>query len=395
MPDAIRDAESSLTRLDKIKNWEEGLPKLTPDMTEEQLQSVERQFEDAKTLVIEFGEESKPNFLLVLNRLLYYRARKMLQEELDESKKLSEVAPKVFGEKHPEVAAALFLKAECENRKGMTGFAIEDYKKCLSANDDSGFPVVATQLRGLLRLAQTYSGQKRHIDSIPIFEKYITARKQEGVKNDAEFGSIYNQLGVCQTAVGQHEKAMASFQESYALFTQFVPKDAPIVKTVESNFEHAKGELNKSLASQVASVGIGPNRESSGSMGSLGGDKTTATRPLNGDNRTETKAVEPNKTSGGPSFYLIVASLFLTTYISMRAKEKGYGGLRWFWAALCSCTSPVLAPCVLAMLPDRRIAKRREALFKLLDAELASIHGSMRSPIEKSNSADLSTLIVG
>ncbi len=119
------------------------------------------------------------------------------------------------------------------------------------------------------------------------------------------------------------------------------------MKTVESNFDFAKGELTKQLAAQATAA---------------------ETQPANEPKQAVAKT-DP--------VYLVLVSLFLAFYVSMRAKEKGYARLRWFWAFLCSCTSPVLVPCVLAMLPDRRIAQRREELFKSLDLELASTQGTI------------------
>jgi len=385
----LKEAETLLARLDKIQAWAQNKPQLPAKATPEQIAAYDQQLQAHETLASEqFGEASQPVFEIWILQITSLQSQKEFEQALAISDKTLPTASSVFGADHPEVAATHFIRGDILRALTRVDEAKSEYQTADELNQKSGIAPVSTLFQTKLRLGQLAFERKDYPAALGFYTAYFAIRKQNAIAETGESGLAYNQLGVCQSHAKQYDQALASFQQAYAVLINHVPKDAPIIKTIGNNFEAVQAEAKK--AAQAVEPPVTPP------MSNPPTELAEQTKPqISRETNNESAAKAQEAAKSTTSCWTLGFNLFLGLVVSRIAWQRGYSSLYWFVAFWCSCTTPILTPCVLALLPNRREMRRREELTKWIAGEVSKVGArssiSTASPISGESVGDQRT----
>lgn len=334
-----------IDRLKKIARWNVMLQKAQVLRSEGQLADARQACEALLKDAAEFGAEGQcmANLHAELGEVAF-TANDLAQARTSFDRSLT-LNRKILGENHPLVArnwltlGVVALKQD----DGPAGEAA--LQQALKSNRASGRIDVEAHQVALEILGGISSKQGRHAEAVAYREELVLLRKELGRPLDVQAANTWNALGINYLATGQLANARTSFLEARAIYSQLLPQDHAIFKSLAENL--ARASVGLPAPGEVVPIGASPPASSPGSAAS--------TDPGDGAAR---------------AFSSLSVLLITAVYLGVVARRRGYSGLAW--ASTCMVAfNPVLLFSLLAVLPNRKRQSYRARERAVLADQLA------------------------
>ncbi|QDV10298.1 hypothetical protein CA51_01440 [Rosistilla oblonga] len=359
-PDAIQAMQQRIDRIASISKWNEKLAEngeaARADKLDEAMQRLEELQKDAAV----FGEVSSPMASIKFHEAALLGIGDRPQEAAEAIREGIAIEQQMLSENHPNIAKSWMLLARFQRAFEQPAAAAESYRAGLDSNEKSGFPdqILKQELLYSLGIAETERGQA--LESMQALDKCYSLRRELELPYDVRDADIGNRFGVYHANVSGPAKALTFLNRAREILLEVAP-DHALLGTVNANI----ATMNEALANQATT------EESSGVMPDVAAmapaEPTPPALPSATSDAMLDESASGNASASGRDWFWLVIFCIVAAYY---AEKRGYS--LFLWVFLTLTTSIIVALSVLAILPNRKLQKRRNKELRQLEKLLAT-----------------------